>query len=852
MKLWNDGGKFDGFAFEGAELYVRLGIKLEDTTTEYIPIGYYTVDEPPRKLSTISIKALDRMARFDRVYDSSMTYPASLYQILSDACAKCNVPLATPGSDLLNSAYSPATRPTEDGITYHQIIIWIAELTGSCAWIDWDGKLRLSWYESCSTQITADDRISSDMQENDITITGVQITANDEGKTVYLSGSDTYALCIEGNLLAQDNLQSVAKALGDQLIGFTYRPYNCQARGLPHLWQMECISYVDAAGITHPSIINQHTYTYNGKSTIAAKGETTQRNGYATSAPLTSKERAILERMKAQTNRKLSTMQQAALELNETMANSMGLYSTTTVNPDMSVTAYWHDKPTLEDSQYIYTRNAGGYAWTDSGWNDGEPVWQYGVTKDGIAILNVLHVYKLTADYLDVRGLTVTNASGTETLKISPQGDVSLNVKSLSITGNQVATQGDLTSGINGLQIGSRNYIKDSVSRTLTANSTSDWYYNNLYTGLENTQYTFSVGKISVISGSATKVSVLIYDINNAKLIQTMYLNVSNSKQQISFTPPPSSAALSLLIYAGVAGSTAGNSLKYEHMKLEKGSKATDWTPAPEDRSYLVNTLSPTQADGLWLGSDGKLYINATNITAGYLNASRIKSGTLLLGGSNGVNGNLKVEGNYADMYAESYNLNNTLYTSSLSFRDKSGTELFYARPVKLGTLEQVQVGGRRAFYIRSLSENGSTAAELYLGGPKSMGTTGAIASISAPDGIELDGYIMASDSVRLENSKTIYGRTTGDVSQPMIGKSTSNHTIVGNGNQSGNTEIYSKSGGSISLCLGGTEKFRVDDSGAALYGNNTNIRSINGAPIKFYISGQLCGYIDKSGWHNP
>lgn len=452
---------------------------------------------------------------------------------------------------------------------------------------------------------------------------------------------------------------------------------------------------------------------------------------------------------------------------------------------------------------------------------------------------------------INAKGLTVNNGV-TDTLRVDENGDVSLNVKSLSITGNQVATQGDLTSGINGLQIGSRNYIKDSVSRTLTANSTSDWYYNNLYTGLENTQYTFSVGKISVISGSATKVSVLIYDINNAKLIQTMYLNVSNSKQQISFTPPPSSAALSLLIYAGVAGSTAGNSLKYEHMKLEKGSKATDWTPAPEDRSYLVNTLSPTQADGMWLGSDGKLYINATNITAGYLNASRIKSGTLLLGGSNGVNGNLKVEGNYADMYAESYNLNNTLYTSSLSFRDKSGTELFYARPVKLGTLEQVQVGGRRAFYIRSLSENGSAAAELYLGGPKSMGTTGAIASISAPDGIELDGYIMASDSVRLENSKTIYGRTTGDVSQPMIGKSTSNHTIVGNGNQSGNTEIYSKSGGSISLCLGGTEKFRVDDSGAALYGNNTNIRSINGAPIKFYISGQLCGYIDKSGWHNP
>ena len=849
--LQNYDGRFDGFVFEGAELFVRFSVPV-GSGVEYIPIGYFTIDEQPRKLSTISITALDRMARFNRSYDTTTAYPASLYQVLSDACLKCGVPLATTSGSLINATYSPPKRPESDGLTYRQVVEWIAELAGTCAWIDWDGKLRLTWYADTTTRISPSDRFTSDMQENDITITGMQIVANDETGTVYQSGNDVYALNIEGNLLAQDNLQNLCDALRAKIDGFTYRPYTCTTMGYPHLWPLDKIIYEDKDGVEHVSIITDHTIKLNGASAIAAKGETTQRNGYATSAPLTSKERAILERMKAQTNRKLSTMQQAALELNETMANSMGLYSTTTVNPDMSVTAYWHDKPTLEDSQYIYTRNAGGYAWTDSGWNDGEPVWQYGVTKDGIAILNVLHVYKLTADYLDVRGLTVTNASGTETLKISPQGDVSLNVKSLSITGNQVATQGDLTSGINGLQIGSRNYIKDSVSRTLTANSTSDWYYNNLYTGLENTQYTFSVGKISVISGSATKVSVLIYDINNAKLIQTMYLNVSNSKQQISFTPPPSSAALSLLIYAGVAGSTAGNSLKYEHMKLEKGSKATDWTPAPEDRSYLVNTLSPTQADGLWLGSDGKLYINATNITAGYLNASRIKSGTLLLGGSNGVNGNLKVEGNYADMYAESYNLNNTLYTSSLSFRDKSGTELFYARPVKLGTLEQVQVGGRRAFYIRSLSENGSTAAELYLGGPKSMGTTGAIASISAPDGIELDGYIMASDSVRLENSKTIYGRTTGDVSQPMIGKSTSNHTIVGNGNQSGNTEIYSKSGGSISLCLGGTEKFRVDDSGAALYGNNTNIRSINGAPIKFYISGQLCGYIDKSGWHNP
>ena len=851
--LQNYDGRFDGFVFEGAELFVRFSVPV-GSGVEYIPIGYFTIDEQPRKLSTISITALDRMARFNRSYDTTTAYPASLYQVLSDACLKCGVPLATTSGSLINATYSPPKRPESDGLTYRQVVEWIAELAGTCAWIDWDGKLRLTWYADTTTRISPSDRFTSDMQENDITITGMQIVANDETGTVYQSGNDVYALNIEGNLLAQDNLQNLCDALRAKIDGFTYRPYTCTTMGYPHLWPLDKIIYEDKDGVEHVSIITDHTIKLNGASAIAAKGETTQRNGYATSAPLTSKERAILERMKAQTNRKLSTMQQAALELNETMANSMGLYSTTTVNPDMSVTAYWHDKPTLEDSQYIYTRNAGGYAWTDSGWNDGEPVWQYGVTKDGIAILNVLHVYKLTADYLDVRGLTVTNASGTETLKISPQGDVSLNVKSLSITGNQVATQGDVTNGLNGLQVGSRNYLLNSDK--VYTNQSGEFLQTHDLAPIFNT-YGLGAWTLSFDLKCAKNHWVNVYCQNGSDFryhigVNQIQATTSFKRYSITFTPYLYASNVPKSMLAFFSEYDSGAYVTVKNLKLEKGTKATDWTPAPEDRSYLVNTLSPTQADGMWLGSDGRLYINATNITAGYLNASRIKSGTLLLGGSNGVNGNLKVEGNYADMYAESYNLNDTLYTSSLSFRNKSGTELFYVRPVKLGTLEQVQIGGRRAFYIRSLSENGSTAAELYLGGPKSMGTTGAIASISAPDGIELDGYIMASDSVRLENSKTIYGRTTGDVSQPMIGKSTSNHTIVGNGNQSGNTEIYSKSGGSISLCLGGTEKFRVDDSGAALYGSNTNIRSINGAPIKFYISGQLCGYIDKSGWHNP
>ena len=327
--LQNYDGRFDGFVFEGAELFVRFSVPV-GSGVEYIPIGYFTIDEQPRKLSTISITALDRMARFNRSYDTTTAYPASLYQVLSDACLKCGVPLATTSGSLINATYSPPKRPESDGLTYRQVVEWIAELAGTCAWIDWDGKLRLTWYADTTTRISPSDRFTSDMQENDITITGMQIVANDETGTVYQSGNDVYALNIEGNLLAQDNLQNLCDALRAKIDGFTYRPYTCTTMGYPHLWPLDKIIYEDKDGVEHVSIITDHTIKLNGASAIAAKGETTQRNGYATSAPLTSKERAILERMKAQTNRKLSAMQQAALELNETMANSMGLYSTTT------------------------------------------------------------------------------------------------------------------------------------------------------------------------------------------------------------------------------------------------------------------------------------------------------------------------------------------------------------------------------------------------------------------------------------------------------------------------------------------------------------------------------------------
>lgn len=47
----------------------------------------------------------------------------------------------------------------------------------------------------------------------------------------------------------------------------------------------------------------------------------------------------------------------------------------------------------------------------------------------------------------------------------------------------------------------------------------------------------------------------------------------------------------------GWTGGTVGSTIEYRHPKLEKGNKATDWTPAPEDTEESITTISNKQAE---------------------------------------------------------------------------------------------------------------------------------------------------------------------------------------------------------------------------------------------------------------
>ena len=434
--LENTNGAFDDKVFEGAQLYVTTSFST-GSTTETVPIGYYTVDSPPRKLRSIKITAYDRMAKFNRAYDTELAYPATLYQIVADACTKCGVSQKLP-TNTLHRGVSIPKRPEADNLTYRQVLVWAAELMGVSLYIDYDGKLTGGWYATNAkhTVIKASDRFTSgntDFAENNIVISGVRIVGNDENKTEYLAGTKDYAFNIEGNLLVQSdmNLSTLVTELKTARCSLTYTPMSCTTHSFPHLRPLDVMNFETAQGTKKVVLTNVKWQSQNRCTKLEGKGETATQSGYATMGAFTPKQQAVLEQTRAQQAAQINDYEQATLALNETIANSMGLYVTRKADSSGAVITYYHDKPTLEGSNTIYCRNAGGYAWTNNGWNNGSPNWEYGVSKDGDAVIRSIATNKISASYI------------TTDILSSPTGKFSFNLD----TGHISASDVDITGG---------------------------------------------------------------------------------------------------------------------------------------------------------------------------------------------------------------------------------------------------------------------------------------------------------------------------------------------------------------------------------------------------------------------
>jgi len=436
--LVNFDDKFSGYEFYGAKLIVKAGIQLSNTI-EYLDKGRFTVTDSVHSDGAVSITAYDNMFLFDRSYaESSLVYPATLAQIVNDACTVCGVPNAAQAFD--NSSIVVAERPDDKALTFREVISWCAQIAGCYARINRAGSLTFGWYDianigndSGTSYHDVTGVVSLKAGTDDTVITGVRVSVkaenNEEDDYVSSFGTNGYVIEFSGNgFITKANANTIIQSVGRKLVGMRFRKmevthlsdpsfeagdiFRCPTnKGTEELLVNDAgllindkQLMVSKKGLHYWGIVSYTKFTAGGNQVSRADSEDVAVNSAARYSEIT---KAVLESRK-ELRREITQRELAVQQLAERLANSSGLFITADVQPDGSTIYYAHNKETLAESDIVWKFTAEAFAIS----TDGGQTYPYGLDISGTAILSKIYTIGLDADYITTGSLVGRDAQG--------------------------------------------------------------------------------------------------------------------------------------------------------------------------------------------------------------------------------------------------------------------------------------------------------------------------------------------------------------------------------------------------------------------------------------------------------
>lgn len=423
-------------------------IMLTKSRIERLNEGTFTVLEPTAVGDTIELVGYDSMYKADADFTSKLSYPTTAGQLLREACSTCNIMLGSPKFN--NDDFVIEQAPEK--VTCREVIGYIAMLSVGNAVIQ-NGTLVIKSYDfSAISKITnRDDLVEDDgysilmdyqsdpdISTDPVVITGIATTKKVENEsTILIRGTDDYALEIT-NPLIEGHEDDAINLIGDVLIGVKLRGFSGEFFPDPTIEFMDLACVVDRKDKVYPTFITSLEFNYLGSSSFSCgiKDPERQKSTYYSEAT------KIYEKANKEIKQNKTDFEAAVENLNKTLENASGMYSTESPQPDGSMITYIHDKPTVEESKNVIkvTSEAIGIS------NDGGKTYPYGLFLTGDLITRILYAIGINADYINSGSLTVKDKNGNITFYADTEtGRVTINAESISITGKSVE---DISNGI--------------------------------------------------------------------------------------------------------------------------------------------------------------------------------------------------------------------------------------------------------------------------------------------------------------------------------------------------------------------------------------------------------------------
>lgn len=416
LEIMNDDDHLSDYDFFGAKIRLYLTFELS-STIEKIEYGTFTVTQPETYGSVVTIVGYDDMYKADKTYSTTLTFPATAKSVLIDSCDTCGILIGN--SNFLHNDFQIPTMPSSE-YTHRQIIGFIAMIACGNARIDRTGHLQIMTYDfnyDSGNVHTLTDYNTLTNDTNDVQVTGVQMTKtvtktttdedgneNEEDvEELVKYGSDGYVLEIENPLVAGHE-ETLVSWIYERFKDVTFRGFTMDYISYPIAEFGDKIKITDWRGKSFYSVLTDVNFVFFGYTTLKNSAESPMRN----QSNYTSSEQKALIQGKELVEREKTNREIAVKELNDTLKNSSGMYSTAEKQPDGSTIYYLHDKPTIAESQNVIklTAETIGFS-TDGGKN-----YPYGFTITGEMITRLLYVEGINADYINTGALTVKDKSG--------------------------------------------------------------------------------------------------------------------------------------------------------------------------------------------------------------------------------------------------------------------------------------------------------------------------------------------------------------------------------------------------------------------------------------------------------
>lgn len=488
LEILNDQEQWESYDFYGARIHLYLTFELS-STTEKVERGYYTVTTPETHGDTIIITAYDDMYKTDTSYSTSLTFPATIKNMLIDVCQTCGIPLLS--TTFANDDFTVPTMP-DSQYTFRQVISYIAMLACGNARINNAGYLEILTYANITgnqyyssldgIETGAPERVLKSWQsltadKNDITITGVALSiTTTEGQEKRLTGEEGYVITVTNPLINVEDETALATAMyniSEHLIGLTFRKFDGTSVANPLIEFMDFVAVKDRRGRLYKSFVTDITFAFLGSTTVKnSAGSAVQSNAvYAGDISTEVRLRKLVEAEK--------TARELAVEtLSTALANSSGLYETEETQPDGSTIYYFHDKPTLAESAKIIKLTADAIGVS----SDGGKTYPYGFTVTGEMVTRLLAAEGINADWIKTGALTVKDSSGNTVFSADMDSStVTMNSALVSVDGKS------LTSKFSETKTYTDSQVADAKGYTDTQVSNANSYTDNQIAASEKT-----------------------------------------------------------------------------------------------------------------------------------------------------------------------------------------------------------------------------------------------------------------------------------------------------------------------------------------------------------------------------